>query len=101
MNYLIPANTKQGTLIFNVFTTFDLILFLSGIGISILLLLIVGPGSLSGAIICLSPGLICAFLVIPVANYHNILTVIIEMITFFNSRRNYKWKGWCYTDEFK
>ena len=101
MNYLIPANTKQGTLIFNVFTTFDLILFLSGIGISILLLLIVGPSSLLGAIICLAPGLICSFLVIPVANYHNILTVIIEMITFFNNRRNYKWKGWCYTDEFK
>ena len=101
MNYLIPANTKQGTLIFNVFTTFDLILFLSGIGISILLLLIVSPGSLLGAIICLTPGLTCSFLVIPVPNYHNILTVIIEMITFFNNRRNYKWKGWCYTDEFK
>ena len=101
MNYLIPANTKQGTLIFNVFTTFDLILFLSGIGISILLLLIVSPNSLLGAIICLTPGLTCSFLVIPVANYHNILTVIIEMITFFNNRRNYKWKGWCYTDEFK
>lgn len=101
MNYLIPANTKQGTLIFNVFTTFDLILFLSGIGISILLLLIVSPNSLLGAIICLAPGLTCSFLVIPVANYHNILTVIIEMITFFNNRRNYKWKGWCYTDEFK
>lgn len=101
MNYLIPANTKNGNLIFNIFTGFDLGLFLSGIGISLLLLLIVNPGSLLSAFICLSPGLICSFLVIPVPNYHNILTVLREMIGFFNGRRNYKWKGWCYTDEYK
>lgn len=101
MNYLIPANTKNGNLIFNVFTGFDLGLFLSGIGVSLLLLLIISPGSLLSAFICLAPGLICSFLVIPVPNYHNILTVLREMINFFNGRRNYKWKGWCYTDEYK
>ena len=101
MNYLIPANTKNGNLIFNVFTWFDLTLFLSGIGVSLLLLLIVSPGTLLSAFICLAPGLICSMLVVPVPNYHNILTVIKEMIAFFNGRRNYKWKGWCYTDEYK
>lgn len=101
MNYLIPANTKSGNLIFNVFTWFDLTLFLSGIGVSLLLLLIVSPGTLLSAFICLLPGLTCSMLVVPVPNYHNILTVLKEMISFFNGRRNYKWKGWCYTDEYK
>lgn len=101
MNYLIPANSKNGNLIFNVFTWFDLILFGSGILVSLLLLLIISPESLSASIICLAPGLTCSFLVIPVPNYHNILTVIREMINFFYGRRNYKWKGWCYTDEYK
>lgn len=101
MNYLIPANTKNGNLIFNIFNTFDLCLFLSGIGLTLILMLVVGPETLSSSLICLSPGLICSFLVIPVPNYHNILTVIKEMISFFNGRRNYKWKGWCYKDEYK
>lgn len=101
MNYLIPANTKSGNLIFNVFRPFDLGLFLSGIGVTLLLLLIVSPESLTSAFICLAPGLTCAMLVVPVPNYHNILTVLKEMINFFNGRRNFKWKGWCYTDEYK
>lgn len=101
MNYLIPANAKNGNLIFNVFTWFDLTLFLSGIAVSLLLLLIIGPDSLGSSIICLAPGLTCSMLVVPVNNYHNILTVLKEMINFFKNRRNYKWKGWCYTDEYK
>lgn len=101
MNYLIPANSKSGNLIFNVFTWFDLILFGSGIIVSLLLLIIISPSTISLAIFCLAPVLVCSFLVIPVPNYHNILTVIREMIGFFYGRRNYKWKGWCYTDEYK
>ncbi len=101
MNYLIPANSKNGNLIFNIFTWFDLILFGVGILVSIILLVVISPESLSTSIICLAPGLTCSFLVIPVPNYHNILTVIKEMISFFYGRRNYKWKGWCYTDEYK
>lgn len=101
MNYLIPANAKSGQLIFNIFRPFDLILAASGIAISILALLIVSPSEIVGAIICLLPALICAFLVIPVPNYHNILVVVTEMILFFYNRRNYKWKGWCYKDEYK
>ena len=101
MNYLIPANTKSGKLIFNVFRPFDLILAVSGITISFFALLIFSPSTFTAAILCLLPALVCAFLVIPVPNYHNILVVTTEMIKFFYNRRNYKWKGWCYKDEYK
>lgn len=46
MNFLIPANTKKSMLIFGVFTTFDLILFGIGVGISIILLMLIAPTSL-------------------------------------------------------
>ena len=100
-SYLIPANSKKSMLIFGLFTKFDLILVSSGVSISIILLLIIQPQALIPAIICLTPVLVTAFLVVPVPNYHNILTLIKEVIDFFYSRRNYKWKGWCYKDEFK
>ena len=101
MNYLIPANAKSGKLIFNIFRPFDLILAASGVTVSILALIIVSPSEMFGAIMCLLPALICGFLVIPVPNYHNILVVITDLILFFYNRRNYKWKGWCYKDEYK
>lgn len=101
MNYLIPANSKKSMLIFGVFTTFDLIMVSIGFVLTLILLLAIGPNGLGIAIVCLLPLLVTAFLVIPVPNYHNILTLIKEMISFFYNRRNYKWKGWCYKDEFK
>lgn len=101
MNYLIPANSKKSMLIFGMFTKFDLILFSIGVAVTLLMLTIITPETLTTAIICLTPLLVCAFLVIPIPNYHNVLTVIKEMIGFFYGRRNYKWKGWCYKDEFK
>lgn len=100
-SYLIPANSKKSMLIFGLFNKFDLILFGSGVITTLLLLLIISPETLTTAIICLTPLFVCAFLVIPIPNYHNVLTVIKEMIGFFYGRRNYKWKGWCYKDEFK
>ena len=101
MNYLIPANSKKSMLIFGLFTKFDLILLSVGTVISVLLLMIFSPSTLLLAIICLLPMLISAFLVIPIPNYHNVLVLIREIIDFFYNRRNYKWKGWCYKDEFK
>ena len=99
--YLIPANSKNGTLIFGVFRPVDLIIFASGIVVSFFLLLIVSPGTIGTTIICLAPVGICSLLVIPVPNYHNILVVLTELILFFYQRRNYKWEGWCYKDEYK
>ena len=101
MNYLIPANAKKGTLIFGMFTKFDLVLFGIGILVSVLLLISISPETLKAAIICLLPLFISAFLVVPIPNYHNVLTLIKEMIDFFYGRRNYKWEGWCYKDEYK
>ena len=99
--YIIPANVNNGKLIFNIFLPIDLIIAASGVIVTILMLLIVSPNGMVGAIICLIPGLICTGLVIPVPNYHNIRTVIKECFNFFYKRRNYKWEGWCYLDEFK
>ncbi len=101
MNYLIPANSKKGMLIFGMFTKFDIILFAVGVVVTLLLLVIISPQTLATAIVCLSPLLVCGFLVLPIPNYHNVLTLIGEIIDFFYGRRNYKWKGWCYKDEFK
>ncbi len=53
MNYLIPANAKKGTLIFGMFTKFDLVLFGIGILVSVLLLISISPETLKAAIICL------------------------------------------------
>ncbi len=94
--FLIPANTKRGHLILSLFTLFDLILFGSGVFISIILLLIVETTSLIGVIIVLLPGLICSFLVLPIPNYHNVITFVNSMFSFLMNQRIYKWKGWCF-----
>ncbi|MBQ6477671.1 MAG: hypothetical protein IJI43_04490 [Bacilli bacterium] len=95
MNYLIPANTKQGQLLFGLFRPFDLILFVTGVLISLILLISMPLGSTLVTILCLAPGLICAFLVMPVPYYHNMLNIIIEVYEFITNRQTYRWRGWC------
>lgn len=95
-SYLIPANSKKSMLYFGLFNTFDLILFCCGVGISLLLLVILPVEQLVIAIIAILPGLICAFLVMPVPNYHNIRTVIGLAWEFFTTRQKYIWRGWCF-----
>lgn len=97
-NYLIPANTKSGQLILGYFKPFDLILLGTGILITLVLLTMLPMNYTWQVIVVVAPGLLCAFLVIPVPNYHNILTIIIEAYTFFTGRRRYIWKGWCVKD---
>ena len=94
-NYLIPANTKKGQLILGMFKPFDLILFGSGVLITLLFLIILPLESTVVTIIVLAPALITGFLVMPVPNYHNMLTVIADLIEFFTTQRSYLWKGWC------
>lgn len=98
-NYLIPANTKKGQLILGIFRPFDLILFLSGVSITVLLLIILPLSSTIIALMALLPALICAFLVMPLPYYHNILNVFVEMYEFFTTQRRYKWRGWCFKYE--
>jgi hypothetical protein len=83
-------------LILGLFTPFDAILFGSGIGVTLLLLLILSPNTLLTAIIDLLPVCITGFLVFPIPNYHNMLTVIQSMWNYFTNRREFYWKGWCY-----
>ena len=93
--YLIPANTKRGQLILGWFRKFDLILFSSGILVSLVLLAFLQFDDIISVIIGLAPALITGFLVMPVPNYHNMLNVIVEA-EFLTNRQKYRWKGWCY-----
>lgn len=95
-NYLIPANSKKSMLIFGLFNQFDLILFLSGVGISLLLLMILPVDELLFAIVAISPGLVCGVLVLPIPNYHNVRTIIRLAYEFYTTRQQYVWKGWCF-----
>ena len=99
--YLIPANAKKGTLIFNIFRPFDLGLFIGGVLISLGLLVIVPSTSLVMVIIALLPGCVCGLLVFPIPNYHNVLCALGSIIRFYRFRRNYEWKGWCSNERFK
>lgn len=101
MNFLIPANSKKSLLLLGVFTLYDLIMFASGVGITILLLLLVSPSTLLGAIIDIAPAVITGFLVLPIPNYHNTRTLIKEVYKFYTTRQKFIWKGWCVADEFK
>ncbi len=96
--YLIPANTKKGTLILGIFRPFDLILFGAGVLITLILLLIMPMGSTGQVILVILPAAIVTFLIVPVPHYHNILTIIVEGYTFFTNRQKYIWKGWCVKD---
>ena len=98
-NYLIPANSKKSQLILGIFNMVDLIVFISGVGFSVLLLLLIKSDSLGVMLGLASPAIVSAFLIAPIPNYHNIATIIKEIYTFYTSRRNFAWKGWCYKDE--
>lgn len=97
--YLIPANSKRSMLIFGIFNIFDLILFGSGVGITLLLLMILPLDSLVVSILAISPGLVTGLLIFPIPNYHNTLTVLIDIWEFMTTRQKFIWKGWCVMDE--
>ena len=96
--YLIPANTKRGRLIFGWFRPFDLALLGSGILVTFVLLAFVPMISVWMVILVLAPALITAFLVMPVPYYHNMLNIIVELYEYLTNRQTYRWKGWCWRD---
>ena len=98
-NYLIPANTKRGQLILGLFLPIDLIILAIGIVTSLILLAILPIDNALIAVIAVSPVLTAAFLVLPVAYYHNIRQLIAGMIRYLINRKKYTWKGWCFFDE--
>lgn len=97
--FLIPANAKKSMLIFGLFNTMDLIIFGSGIGLSLLFLILLPVEELVFAIIALAPALITGFLVFPIPNYHNSLRFFISLYTFLTTRQRFIWKGWCASRE--
>lgn len=99
--YLIPANSKKGTLIFNIFRPFDLGLFIVGVLVTLLALAIVPSTNLLAVTIALMPGLTCGLLVLPMPNYHNVLCALCSIYRFYTERRRYVWKGWCVYEQFK
>ena len=98
--YLIPANAKKGTLIFNIFRPFDLMLFGGGIGVTLILLAILQNSNIILTLLALLPVSITGLLVFPVPNYHNVLCAIISIYSFYTGRRKYIWKGWCFNEQF-
>ncbi len=102
--FLIPANTKRGELIFGIFMPVDLIILLTGVGITILALVIITTSNVMDtftSILAVLPALIAALLVFPFNNYHNVRTAIGEVIAFYSNRQKYVWRGWCSSYEFK
>ena len=94
--YLVPANAKRGTLIFNIFRPIDLIMFGVGAGLSLLLLMIVDSSNTILILLSCLPVGITGLLVVPIPNYHNVLCAIQSILRFYNERRNYIWRGWCF-----
>lgn len=102
--YLVPANTKRGSLIFNIFQPIDLWIAVIGVGLTLLILIIMslfGSFDTTTSILALVPGLVAALLVFPFPNYHNIRTAIGDVIAFYTNRQKYVWRGWCSSYEFK
>ncbi len=99
--YLIPANSKNGKLIFNMFRPVDLVVFLTGLAITIIFFLAIGSSSLWATIIKLTPISVGALLVVPVPYYHNVMEFIKDVYLFLIGRRVYLWKGWCVRSEYE
>lgn len=97
--YLIPANSKKSMLILGFFTPVDLVIFIVGCTITIFGLMLIKSANFAEMLLILAPALISAFLVAPVPNYHNVLQLLTNIITFYLNQRKYKWKGWCMYDD--
>ena len=94
-NYLIPANSKKSQLILGLFTMGDLVVFLTGVTITVALLLVFKSNNLPTMLAFASPALIATFLVAPVPHYHNVMTLVGNMINFATGQKKYYWRGWC------
>lgn|SRR5574344_1014298 len=97
-NYLIPANSKKSMLILSIFTVSDIILFGTGITITLGMLLIIKSTTLIGMILILLPAITTGIMVMPLPNYHNVRGFLKSFIYYISNRKQYYWKGWCVKD---
>lgn len=100
-NFLIPANSKKSLLILGLFTQIDLVIFLVGLGMTLLLMMIVDVSTLVNVIIVITPLLVASFLDMPIPNYHNMRVIIQNIYSFYTTRQRFIWKGWCFEDDSK
>ena len=98
--YLVPANSKKGTLILNMFRPIDMIIFGVGAAVTLFMFIIMNTDNMVKVLISFLPIGITGLLVIPIPNYHNVLCAMQSIFRFYSERRNYVWKGWCFYDEF-
>lgn len=98
--YLVPANSKKGQLIFNMFRPIDLIIFCTGAAITLILMFALPGTSLTGLVIKLAPIVSTAILVMPMPHYHNVMMYLKDVLDFYSNRRIYIWKGWCVMNEY-
>ena len=101
--FMVPANTKRGQLILSIFRPIDLAIVVTGMTITFIMLFVFSRVDASEwvKVLAVVPGGISAILVIPIANYHNVLVAIQEVINYYSNNRNYKWRGWCAVYESK
>ena len=95
-SYLIPANSKKGTLILNIFRPVDALIFGTGILVSLVMLVFLNTSNLFLVILSCLPGAITGVLVFPIPNYHNVLVVLQSILEFYTERQKFEWKGWCF-----
>lgn len=99
--YLIPANSKRSMLIFGIFKPLDLGIFGVGLSITFILLMTLPLTSAIVSIIAIAPALVAGFLVLPIPNYYNVRTFLMEAWRFYTIRQKFIWKGWCVISETK
>lgn len=97
-NYLIPANSKKGQLWFNVFRPIDMGILGAGAFATLILAIAIPSHGLMVTVVKLLPLAICLLLVLPLPYYHNVLVFLQEAIIYWQSQKEYPWKGWCVKD---
>lgn len=96
--YLIPANSKKGQLIFNVFRPIDLGILIVGGFVTLMFLLLIKGDSLIITFLKLLPLGASVLLVMPIPYYHNVLVFLEEFFIYIMEQKEYSWKGWCASD---
>ena len=93
--FLIPANSKKSMLKLGLFNWFDITVLSIGIIITMILLFVIKDANMGQLILMLSPALIAVLMVMPVPPYHNVMTLLGNIVRFYTGIKKYYWRGWC------
>lgn len=99
-DYIIPANSKKSLLIMGMFKMTDMYILGTGIVTSLILMFAINGDDIWIMVIKLLPLALSVLLVLPIPYYHNVITYIMDFITYVQSQKEYKWRGWCASREF-